>query len=140
MNTNPWIHICDALPRHLVNQARPAANDGCFHLGALLCRGCWGTIRADQFWPGGVPVVWLHVPAHYLLVGETLNGSGAFRGDCPVSGRHLRQVRKGDFQGSSQCCGLATLGLDVGFKVHLTLAFAKVYAAFAKAANAKLNP
>lgn len=42
MDTNPWIHIYDALPHCLVNQARQACNDGMFHSGALLCSGLHG--------------------------------------------------------------------------------------------------
>ncbi len=37
MDTNTWIHVADALPRRLVIQARPAANDEGMHLGALPC-------------------------------------------------------------------------------------------------------
>lgn len=55
MKTNPWIHIADALPRSLVNQARPVANDERFHSGRPLFIRLHGWRAVDVFVGDVVP-------------------------------------------------------------------------------------
>lgn len=99
-----------------------------------------GLLAFNQLGPNTAPFIGKHLFPRDNASSKAFNIRGALSSDGPVSTSHLREVGCGNLQGFSQGCCLATFGLDIGFKLHSFLAFAKVYSAFAKEANAKVSP
>lgn len=97
------------------------------------------TIDTDQLGPDQVPVFGTEVPAADDAIRSPLDRRCPLWGNSPVAASHLGEIGRGNVELCRECDPAATFLLDERFKVHATLAFAKVYVAFANVASAKVT-
>lgn len=100
-----------------------AAGHGCVHGGEV--HSSHRLLLAGKLWPDGLPVVWKQVFASDNLC-VLFNRYSSLCGNRTIAGGHLRKVGKWDAQRGSKPCRIPSICLDIGLKVHFTLAFAKV--------------
>jgi hypothetical protein len=98
-----------------------------------------GLAAFDQLGPDGLPVFGAQLLAGDLAGSGALDGACALCCNCSIAGCHLGQERRIDAKVLRQLRAVSLVLLDVGFEVHIALAFAKVYCAFAKVATAKVK-
>lgn len=114
------------------------------HLSPLPCYGFSSYLRIlggrlGQFRPNCLPVVRSKITAGDYSLRRAFDRTCTFSRNASISGGHLRQKRWRYPKSGRQPSRVTLILLDVGFEVHITLAFAKVYVAIAKVATAKVN-